>query len=574
MFFCRYFLLAICFVFSAVHPSNAGTIEIPSEVYDYRGGMDGNGSLYKSHSTGQIASCIHNNKFSTCSDAWVCYGALEGSFTTFTNPPKFNGSWIFNNNGSLVAEAKKRGFNENSCLKTLLEFSPNKSKKVKNTHSAKSQGLTTPVYKLNDPLKKAFTSLSSSRRKLIQSKLFAEGYYKSSIDGLYGRGTEMALTAYNKDFLSDATLTVSANVEALLNDVIKTKSINGNPNPKVKVKLNLGNRGLNVELESGETVQAKEPVKPSLFNFAQVKAAYDAGNYSQAFKDAQILSIEGDPDAQLYLGKMYADGRGTLQISTTAHMWFNIATLNGSAEAFEERQKITLIMTPSAVEEAQKMAMTCIQSSYRDCGLSVKPITISKPQEYAQPTAEELQRYFRALSTLERKQVQYALKKLGYYQSGVDGLYGRGTKTALENYLSEAKSIKYLSQVYAELTSQVQVPTAFAAPKRTSKTTTSSTTKITAPYGWRLVTNNPIHSYEQADAICKPMSQNAGNSVRMPNTNNNYNCYGSGNSFNCNNNASSPEAAFINGLARGMMKSKTRRRAYASCMAQYGWVED
>ena len=121
---------------------------------------------------------------------------------------------------------------------------------------------------------------------------------------------------------------------------------------------------------------------------------------------------------------------------------------------------------------------------------------------------------------------------------------------------------------------KVDVPLSFAAPKRSIDITTPPTANIKAPYGWRLVTNNPIHSYEQADAICKPMSQNAGNSVRMPNTNNNYNCYGSGNSFNCNNNASSPKAAFINGLARGMMKSKTRRRAYASCMAQYGWVED
>lgn len=543
------------------------TIAFAEETFRYKGYSHALNDEKKQCGCSNGDCALHNVNIKSCSKLYVCNQALDGHYDNGTNV-KVNRFKKLNQGGfdlwnAVIREAKARGYTEQECFDLTVNF----RKKEKRSKLKKN----TPKITL---LRNSFNNISKDQRKFIQRKLSAEGYYKSAIDGLYGKGTAAALKTYNKEYLNNADLNKSANVTTLLDNLLKEKLTSVEAEPKVKVTLNLGAGGLNVELEANKTAQLKENATPPRLKFAQVKAAYDAGNYSQAFKDAQILSIEGDPNAQLYLGKMYADGRGALQISTTAHMWFNIATLNGSAEAFEERQKIALIMTPSAVEEAQKMAMTCIQSSYRDCGLSVKPITISKPQEYARPTAKELQRYFRALSTLERKQVQYALKKLGYYQSGVDGLYGRGTKTALENYLSEAKSIKHLSQVYAELTSQVQVPTAFAAPKRTSKTTTSSTTKITAPYGWRLVTNNPIHSYEQADAICKPMSQNAGNSVRMPNTNNNYNCYGSGNSFNCNNNASSPEAAFINGLARGMMKSKTRRRAYASCMAQYGWVED
>ena len=83
-----------------------------------------------------------------------------------------------------------------------------------------------------------------------------------------------------------------------------------------------------------EQVEATEPAAPAL-DLAKVKASYDAGNFSQAFKYAQILSVEGNPDAQLYLGKIYADGRGTLQVRTSAHMWFNIASMNGSDEAFD-----------------------------------------------------------------------------------------------------------------------------------------------------------------------------------------------------------------------------------------------
>lgn len=190
-------------------------------------------------------------------------------------------------------------------------------------------------------------------------------------------------------------------------------------------------------------------------------------------------------------------------------------------------------------------------------------------------TSFGLREAFISQSKLKRKQIQYALKELNLYRYSIDGLWGKGTEAGIKTFTKEFNlTQKSESQVFSFLLSKVNTPATFATPKRAAKTTTSSTTKIKAPYGWRLVTNNPMHSYEQANAICKPMSQNAGNSVRMPNTNNNYNCYGSGNSFNCNNNASSPEAAFINGLARGMMKSKTRRRAYASCMAQYGWVED
>ena len=45
-----------------------------------------------------------------------------------------------------------------------------------------------------------------------------------------------------------------------------------------------------------------------IFDFNQVKKSYDAKEYSKAFKEAKALAVEGDADAQLYLGKMFADG--------------------------------------------------------------------------------------------------------------------------------------------------------------------------------------------------------------------------------------------------------------------------
>ena len=48
------------------------------------------------------------------------------------------------------------------------------------------------------PLKAVFKKLSRDRRKRFQSTLKNLGYYRSFIDGLYGKGTFGALSAYNK----------------------------------------------------------------------------------------------------------------------------------------------------------------------------------------------------------------------------------------------------------------------------------------------------------------------------------------------------------------------------------------
>ena len=76
-------------------------------------------------------------------------------------------------------------------------------------------------------LKTAFKKLSKTQRRLLQSNLKDLGFYKSSIDGLYGKGTAGALTAYNKQNLNGADLKNSNNVEKLISAVLALK-----PNPK------------------------------------------------------------------------------------------------------------------------------------------------------------------------------------------------------------------------------------------------------------------------------------------------------------------------------------------------------
>ena len=64
---------------------------------------------------------------------------------------------------------------------------------------------------------------------------------------------------------------------------------------------------------------------------------------------------------------MYFEGQGDLQDYVTAHMWANIAAVNGSEMAPELRNAIAKRMTPAQIHAAQKRAKDCIAKNYKDC---------------------------------------------------------------------------------------------------------------------------------------------------------------------------------------------------------------
>ena len=65
---------------------------------------------------------------------------------------------------------------------------------------------------------------------------------------------------------------------------------------------------------------------------------------------------------------------------------------------------------------------------------------------------------FTSLNQLKRHQMQYALKRLGYYSSGVDGLWGRGTERAVNKFmLDENIKTNLATNVYKALISTVDV---------------------------------------------------------------------------------------------------------------------
>jgi hypothetical protein len=236
-------------------------------------------------------------------------------------------------------------------------------------------------------------------------------------------------------------------------------------------------------------------------------------------------------------------------------------------------------MTASAVEEAQELALKCIQSKYADCGLSVQPkqtTEVQQPVVSAILDGTALGNDFKAQSVLRRKQLQYALKKLGVYSSSVDGLWGNGTKTAFNNYI-KINDLKVSSgeDVFASVLSKVDVPTAFAAPKRqTVKKKPSQTNRTKDTAGLRAIIDNPPVTGAQAKAICEPQAKLAGrNADSGLSSSTRTRCTGYGYSINCRSSSGPSSAAegIAMGIASALASSEARKAAMASCLAQYGW---
>jgi hypothetical protein len=98
-----------------------------------------------------------------------------------------------------------------------------KRSELKHVKEAKRRGLSCgirPKWNINQPLLNAFKSLVQNDKILIQSKLKEKGYYKSSLDGLYGPGTQKALIAFGKAEFPELGLSQDGSAKELLIKII------------------------------------------------------------------------------------------------------------------------------------------------------------------------------------------------------------------------------------------------------------------------------------------------------------------------------------------------------------------
>ena len=64
---------------------------------------------------------------------------------------------------------------------------------------------------------------------------------------------------------------------------------------------------------------------------------------------------------------MYGLGKGVIQNYVYAHMWGRIAVYNGDKHGEKVQSFVAKHMTPSQLEEAQKLARECVRKKYKGC---------------------------------------------------------------------------------------------------------------------------------------------------------------------------------------------------------------
>lgn len=96
--------------------------------------------------------------------------------------------------------------------------------------------------------------------------------------------------------------------------------------------------------------------------------AAQSGDYATAYKEWEYLAKKGNPFAQEGLGWLYSSGDGVARDDILAHMWFNIASINGNKKADQYREQVEFDMWPDEISMAKAIAMKCIKSDYMNCG--------------------------------------------------------------------------------------------------------------------------------------------------------------------------------------------------------------
>ena len=449
-----------------------------------------------------------------------------------------------------------------------------------------ANGRILPSWNVNQSLLKEFKFLSSEDRILIQSELKEKGYYKSSLDGLYGPGTQKALIAFGKAEFPDLKVSEKASAAGLLAAIIssgpnQTMTDTQSTEPSVSEQPQIP-PSLIVEADAVAVTDGEEPITatetaPSITS-ETVLERFNAGDFQTALLAAQLLAPTGDASAQFILGRLYADGLGVLQQFKLGHMWLNLASLNGSLDAVEARNKLQVFMPPEAIVEAQEMAVNCIKTNYAACGLPIKPTVQGEHIEKAAVNINQIRSAFRVLPVLRRQQIQYALKDLGLYQSSIDASWGKGTSGAVSNYIS-LKDISFVDAqaVFSALLSEVDVPNSFQvkpsvkkqAPVRSQVKSAAPKPAFRPPSGWQMFPNVSM-AFQQADAICKPQSRNARVGVTAPRMIGGFtSCSQFGTGFNCNSDPSG-----MQGFANTVRKNRAQKDSYNACMAQYGWKDN
>ena len=105
---------------------------------------------------------------------------------------------------------------------------------------------------------------------------------------------------------------------------------------------------------------------------------------------------------------------------------------------------------------------------------------------------------FLSFSQLERRQIQYALKKLGFYKSSVDGLWGRGTDRAVNDFVLDQNITSNVAKtVYKSLSLAVDMSAVTKAQKKITTTDRTTPKKVSNSSKVKVCKLEPNPIFEQ-----------------------------------------------------------------------------
>lgn len=90
-------------------------------------------------------------------------------------------------------------------------------------------------------------------------------------------------------------------------------------------------------------------------------------NHETSFKWYKLAAEQGHTTAQYNLGVMFNNGTGTFHDYTFAHMWMNIAVLQGYEDVGNKIDLVEKNMTPTQLGTAQRLTRECVAKNYKGC---------------------------------------------------------------------------------------------------------------------------------------------------------------------------------------------------------------
>ena len=474
------------------------------------------------------ASCTKD--LNLCSNRQIC------------NEAAFKGSWgAFSSSQKYIIEAVRRG------LTCGVKYPPPivGSKKTLPIHTSE--------------LQKSFQSLIKAKRKNIQSNLAGLGFYNFSIDGLYGKGTAAALTKFNEQYLSELDLKDKNSVQNLLQFLLKLDSHEAlteglsDPNDEAQAPASVI-LGAAAVAEPEKTTCVENPIlcTPVELCTRSTMIKDDLTLWSDSADAMQFVSVA--KKININCGVYVEPSCDTdAALCSVAELCEKSVIVIGGQNAWAD--------TPAAeqyLKLSKQFGLACLNT------VPIVQTKVIKTVDYVGDFKNE----YTGQSLLKRKQLQYALKKLGFYSSSIDGLWGKGTGSAIVDYAQDnGVSGNSPSSVFRSILSKVDVPSSFEVQQK----------KVVAPKqdnaGLTAIISNPSITGRQAMAMCEPQAEQSKNQARSfsGSSNSRFNCTRTLLGASCDSGPSNKWEAIGNAIDRSKAGSSAYSATLSACLAQLGW---